>query len=403
MGLPSKDFCKGGRSIVSASPHHPAILLSPGLVWCPNPALQLPQTLTRSAFIDISRDALATAAASDFYPTDVPSELIRHGLLAESSSMRVGKYVHAQSHLPSSVPRDRMSGTLSVPLRAVPQGVLLSYPTHVLAISALQIVFILPYPWRRGREPLPCTRSRPRHALRQAAASACRPRLPTHSAHPPSIADYPPEPASVREMFLFSFSRRSVWGRYRPADPAHAPPPAPPRRLALLCVRGYCRNVEESCGPREGAVARHGRTERVRCRVVGCVGFDMGGCVGRGVAVCTVSPTRHPFRCVGAGIEAVILGPHDMALRAIAGGLVRVKAHRARPGRVHVVRVRQLTLGRHVAYVSLKSLPLSYTIYYLLATVSTLLGSPYILSFYSYTAAVARLLIPLRSPKYDVL
>ncbi|KAF7366835.1 Clampless protein 1 [Mycena sanguinolenta] len=81
-----------------------------------NPALQLPRNLSRPAFTDISRDALA-AAAPDLVP--VPSEFIRHGLLAKSSSM--------QAECPSH---------LNVPLTAGSAGVLPSYPTHVLAISA---------------------------------------------------------------------------------------------------------------------------------------------------------------------------------------------------------------------------------------------------------------------------
>ncbi|KAJ6464085.1 hypothetical protein C8R45DRAFT_840748, partial [Mycena sanguinolenta] len=96
-------------------------------------ALQLPRTLTRPAFTDISRDALA-AAAPDLVP--VPSEFIRHGLRAKAASMQAGISSLAPSHLPASLPRDRMPSSLSVPLRAPPGGVLPSYPTHVLAISS---------------------------------------------------------------------------------------------------------------------------------------------------------------------------------------------------------------------------------------------------------------------------
>ncbi|KAF8182992.1 hypothetical protein K438DRAFT_1839403 [Mycena galopus ATCC 62051] len=101
-----------------------------------NPALQLPRTLTRPPFTDISRDALA-AAAPDLCAASVPIEFIRHGLRAKAPSMQAGIASLAPSHLPQnmSIPRDRLPSALTVPLCAPPHGVLPSYPTHALAIS----------------------------------------------------------------------------------------------------------------------------------------------------------------------------------------------------------------------------------------------------------------------------
>ncbi|KAJ6464076.1 hypothetical protein C8R45DRAFT_1220156 [Mycena sanguinolenta] len=78
----------------------------------------------------VLRDALP-AAAPDLAP--VPSEFIRHELRAKAASIQAGISALAPSHLPAPLPRERMPGTLNVLL---PSGVLPSYPTHVLVISA---------------------------------------------------------------------------------------------------------------------------------------------------------------------------------------------------------------------------------------------------------------------------
>ncbi|KAJ7243620.1 hypothetical protein B0H12DRAFT_1003913, partial [Mycena haematopus] len=98
----------------------------------PNPALQLPRTLSRPAFTDISPDALAAAAPE---LATVPIEFIRHGLRAKAPAMQAGLAALAPSHLPKAIPRDRMPSSLTVPLRSSGAAVIPSYPTHVLAIA----------------------------------------------------------------------------------------------------------------------------------------------------------------------------------------------------------------------------------------------------------------------------
>ncbi|KAJ7620142.1 hypothetical protein FB45DRAFT_1006795 [Roridomyces roridus] len=98
----------------------------------PPPAIQLPRTLARPAFTDISREALA-AASPDL--DRVPAEFVRHGLLAKATQMQAGIAALAPSHLPQSIPKSHLPRTLTIPLR-VTSVARPSYPTHVLAITA---------------------------------------------------------------------------------------------------------------------------------------------------------------------------------------------------------------------------------------------------------------------------
>ncbi|KAF7366854.1 Clampless protein 1 [Mycena sanguinolenta] len=214
-----------------------------------NPA-QLSRTLTQPAFTDISRDALA-AAASEFFLATASSEFIRQGLLAKSSSMQVGNRVLAPSHLPSGVPRNRMPGTLSVPLRAVPQGVLPSYSTQSLRhLFTSHQVLVVPWPPSRGRrDSVPGTCSHPRRTPRQAPASASHPRLLTRGADPRSAATTLPSPSAFAILHAWMYTSRidaapcPFSRRLSPAlsfPPLLAPPrsePAAPRKVSARCNR----------------------------------------------------------------------------------------------------------------------------------------------------------------------
>ncbi|KAJ7814911.1 hypothetical protein B0H14DRAFT_2849224 [Mycena olivaceomarginata] len=97
-------------------------------------AIQFPRTLARPPFTDISRDALAAAAPE---LAAVPTDFIRHGLRAKEPHMQAGIAALAPSHLPASLPRDRLPPALRIPLCAPPPGAPAppSYPTHALAIG----------------------------------------------------------------------------------------------------------------------------------------------------------------------------------------------------------------------------------------------------------------------------
>ncbi|KAJ7618628.1 hypothetical protein FB45DRAFT_755942 [Roridomyces roridus] len=96
------------------------------------PAIQLPQTLARPVFTDVSREAL-TAVAPQLVA--VPTDFIRRYLHTNASQLQAGIAALAPSHLPQSIPTSDLPRTLTVPLLATSTAHP-SYPTHVLAITA---------------------------------------------------------------------------------------------------------------------------------------------------------------------------------------------------------------------------------------------------------------------------
>jgi hypothetical protein len=101
--------------------HHASTPASPS-------AVQLPRTLSRPKFSDVSREALA-AASPDL--DDVPPEYIRRGLRQNPQPYLRG--VNGVS-LPPSLPRSQISSSLKVPLRSSSPDA--AYPTHILAVSS---------------------------------------------------------------------------------------------------------------------------------------------------------------------------------------------------------------------------------------------------------------------------
>ncbi|KAJ7824756.1 hypothetical protein B0H14DRAFT_3110858 [Mycena olivaceomarginata] len=188
----------------------------------PRQALQLPRTLARPPFTDISRDALAAAAPE---LTAVPAEFIRHGLRAKGPHMQAGIAALAPSHLPTSLPRDRLPPALRIPLCAPPPGAPAppSYPTHALAIG------------------LPVSKSSPSaadapqavfpvHAVVLAAHCAKLPRLPPAS--PPSsrsssitlpvlpLALPSPQAFAILHAYMYTHRIDAALGALLPLPPA---------------------------------------------------------------------------------------------------------------------------------------------------------------------------------------
>ncbi|KAF7343299.1 Clampless protein 1 [Mycena venus] len=191
------------------------------------PALQLPRTLSRPQFTDISRDALAAAAPE---LAAVPAEFIRHGLRAKSPQMQAGIAALAPSHLPPSIPRSHLPQALTVPLRAPPPGAPAppSYPTHALAIAP-------PAKSSSGERDAPQAIF-PVHAVVLAAHCAKIPRLPspprTHSASAsvtlPVLPLALPSPQAYSILHAFMYTHR--------LDAALASLlPMPPAFLESLC------------------------------------------------------------------------------------------------------------------------------------------------------------------------
>ncbi|RDB17079.1 Clampless protein 1 [Hypsizygus marmoreus] len=107
--------------------HHSISSLPPP----PSPSVQLPRTLARPPFAEVSRDAILATAPE---LAGVPAEYVRRGLRPRANEMLAGISALAPSHLPSSMPRSRLPASLNVPIRASASPV--SYPTHVLAVSS---------------------------------------------------------------------------------------------------------------------------------------------------------------------------------------------------------------------------------------------------------------------------
>ncbi|KAG6895746.1 hypothetical protein C0992_012864 [Termitomyces sp. T32_za158] len=163
---------------------------SPSLV----PAVQLPRTLARPPFAEVSREAIAAAAPE---LADIPAEYIRNGLHSKANEMRAG--ISALS-LPSSMPRTRLPHSLNIPLRTTSSEP--SYPTHVLAVTS-------------SRNPSDMATLLPVHSLVLASSCANLPRLPSSQQEPqsptlhlPVLPLSLPSPAAFSVLLSFMYHHR---------------------------------------------------------------------------------------------------------------------------------------------------------------------------------------------------
>ncbi|KAF7366844.1 Clampless protein 1 [Mycena sanguinolenta] len=120
----------------------------PSQTSCASPALQLPRTISRATFTDISLDALAAAAA---HLAPVPFGLIRHGLRAKGGSIQAGTADRRSRAEPSALERAKRKDLRDVGLLASKQALPLRTRTRQ----------------RRGK--FTRARNRPRRALHQTA------------------------------------------------------------------------------------------------------------------------------------------------------------------------------------------------------------------------------------------
>ncbi|KAJ6613638.1 hypothetical protein B0H10DRAFT_1951402 [Mycena sp. CBHHK59/15] len=97
-----------------------------------SPPFQLPRTLVRPPFTEVSRAALL-AASPDL--GNVSLDVVLKNLLATAPQMLAGSSALSPSHLPSALPKANLPPYLTIPLRRLPASVQPSYPTHALAIS----------------------------------------------------------------------------------------------------------------------------------------------------------------------------------------------------------------------------------------------------------------------------
>ncbi|KAH9934221.1 uncharacterized protein B0H18DRAFT_547876 [Fomitopsis serialis] len=92
--------------------------------------LQLPRTLSRPAFTEVSRSAIATLEPE---LANVPIEFVRKHLAGQANEM-----LSALSLLtyPTSLPKAHLPPTLDVPVRPTASSPPRAFPTHMLAVSS---------------------------------------------------------------------------------------------------------------------------------------------------------------------------------------------------------------------------------------------------------------------------
>ncbi|KAJ6589058.1 hypothetical protein B0H19DRAFT_1216523 [Mycena capillaripes] len=160
---------------------------------------QLPRTLVRPSFTEVSREALL-AASPDL--GNVSVEFIRKNLLATAPQMLAGTSALSPSHLPSVLPKSSLPPYLTVPIRPS-RDAHPSYPTHALAISNacpsgpddMHLIF-------------------PVHALVLAAHCPKLPRLPPRaprasaSVHLPVLSLALPSAPAFSILHAFMYSKR---------------------------------------------------------------------------------------------------------------------------------------------------------------------------------------------------
>ncbi|TFK32276.1 hypothetical protein BDQ12DRAFT_739501 [Crucibulum laeve] len=167
-----------------------------------SPTVQLPRTLQRPSFADVSRDAIITASPEC---ADVPAEYLRRGLRARTSELLDGISSLSVSHIPSSMPRSHLPRSLTIPLHPSSSHSS-SLPTHILAISSS----------RGPASPADQLRFYPVHSIVIAAQCASFPRIsaPTHQSLRATRIELPvvevklPSPAAFSLIHSYLYNHR---------------------------------------------------------------------------------------------------------------------------------------------------------------------------------------------------
>ncbi|KAG2007169.1 hypothetical protein CC2G_014886 [Coprinopsis cinerea AmutBmut pab1-1] len=159
-----------------------------------SPSVQLPRTLARPPFAEVSRDAILAAAPE---LGNVPVEYIRRCLRPKANEMLSGISSLPRSQLPTSIPRSQLPTSISVAVQ--PHH---AHPTHVLAVSSSKSP--------SGNETLAIF---PVHSIVLASHCASLPRLPS-SSNAGSTVNLPvlplalPSPAAFSILHQFMYHHR---------------------------------------------------------------------------------------------------------------------------------------------------------------------------------------------------
>ncbi|KAF8888824.1 hypothetical protein BD779DRAFT_1522808 [Infundibulicybe gibba] len=208
--------------------------------------VQLPRTLARPPFTDISRKAIAAAAPE---LANVPAEYIRSGLRSKASQMLAG---NSKLSLPPSVPKSQIPPSLTVPVRPSSS----TYPTHLLAISASK-----PTSSNESATLVPV------HSLVLAAHCALLPPLPapagaaTGTLHLPILPLALPSPAAftLLHAYMYTHSLPNLLGALIPLPPAFlsALPPLAAALASGPALHQLSAHLASASGENLAALTRH--------------------------------------------------------------------------------------------------------------------------------------------------
>ncbi|GBE83521.1 hypothetical protein SCP_0505750 [Sparassis crispa] len=113
------------------APFAPEMLSLPAHHQHVPPSLQLPRTLARPSFNEVSRQTIASLEPE---LANVPFEYIRNHLAGQANEMLAALKLLS---IPSSLPRSRLPPIIDVPVRPTSHSPSSSaFPTHILAISS---------------------------------------------------------------------------------------------------------------------------------------------------------------------------------------------------------------------------------------------------------------------------
>lgn len=174
----------------------------------PTPTVQLPRTLARPPFLEVSREAIMAVAPE---LANVPAEYIRRGLRPKAyqyvtsfiSILMIHSFCRmlagiAALSMPSSMSKSQLPLSLSIPIR--PTSTQPLYPTHVLAVGSSK------------SSPNEHVMMFPIHNIVLASQCSSLPRLPSASLpsssklHAPVLPLALPSPAAFKVIHTYMYS-----------------------------------------------------------------------------------------------------------------------------------------------------------------------------------------------------
>jgi len=208
--------------------------------------VQLPRTLQRPSYSEVSRDQIAAVAPE---LVDVPAEYIRRSICAKTPQMLAGISALSKSHLPLTIPKShlRHNTPLTVPIRSSPSQQPPSYPSHFLALSTSS------KSQTSMSDQLPLI---PTHSLVLAAYCASLPRMPPSNSQPHgNTVTIPVLPLSVPSPQAFPTLHQFLYTHNVPGLLSSLLPSLPSAFLSTLSSSGIQSTL--ASGPKLHQLSAH--------------------------------------------------------------------------------------------------------------------------------------------------